>query len=64
MSRGLDEWQTPIKLIMINYLADGNDGDNKDEEDYDDDDVKQRRWWWCGHVILQQVKTYDETFVI
>ena len=43
MSRGLDEWQTPIKLIMINYLADGNDGDDKDEEDYNDD-VKQRRW--------------------
>ena len=63
MSRGLDEWQTPIKLIMINYLADGNDGDNKDEEDYNDD-VKQRRWWWSGHVILQQVKTYIETFVI
>ena len=48
---------------MINYLADGNDGDDKDEEDYNDD-VKQRRWWWCGHVILQQVKTYIETFVI
>ena len=45
------------------YLADGNDDDDDDEKN-DNDDVKQQRWWWCGHVILQQVKTYIETCVI
>ena len=45
------------------YLADGNDGDDEDEENYNDD-VDQRRWWWYDYVILQQVKTYIETFVI
>ena len=45
------------------YLADDNDDDDNHEGN-GNDDVKQRRWWWCGHVILQQVKTYIETFVI
>ena len=45
------------------YFAYDNDDDD-DHEENGNDDVKQRQWWWCGHVILQQVKTYIETLVI
>ena len=49
------------RIDCDDYLADKNDDDENDD-DYGNDDVKQQRQMVMpGNVILQQVKTYNET---